>query len=53
MQKPMLLNDDQVYRLLQTAFNTETVKELEKTLIAEAEQAALQATEGTTDDAKA
>ncbi len=48
MQKPLLLNDDQVYRLLQTTFNTETVKELEKVLIDEAEQAA----EGTTDDAK-
>ncbi len=52
MQKPLLLNDDQVYQLLQTAFNTETVKELEKVLIAEAEQAALRAAEGTTDDAK-
>ena len=52
MQRPLLLNDDQVYQLLQTAFNTESVQELEQALIAEAEQAAIQATGGTVADAK-
>ena len=52
MQRPLLLTDDQVYRLLQTAFNTEAVKELEKALITKAAQAATQAAEGTESDAK-
>lgn len=51
MQRPLLLTDDQVYRLLQTAFDTEAVRELERALIAEAEQAAIRATEGTAADA--
>ena len=29
MQRPLLLTDDQVYRLLQTAFNTEAVQTME------------------------
>ena len=52
MQRPLLLNDDQVYRLLQTAFNTEAVKELEKALITEAAQAVIQDAEDTDTDAK-
>lgn len=52
MQRPLLLNDDQVYRLLQMAFNTEAVKVLEKALISEAAQAVIQAAEGTYSDAK-
>ena len=51
MQRPLLLTGNQVYRLLQTAFNTEAVQELEQALIAEAEQAAIQATGGTAADA--
>ena len=43
MQRPLLLTDDQVYRLLQTAFNTEAVQTMEKTLINEAVQAVNQA----------
>ena len=52
LQRPLLLSDDQVYRLLQTAFNTEAVKELEKALISEAAQAVIQAAEDTKPDAK-
>lgn len=52
MQRPLLLSDDQVYHLLQTAFNTAAVQELEQTLITEAEQAAIQTTEDTKFDAK-
>ena len=52
MQRPLLLNDDQVYRLLQTAFNTEAVKVLEKTLISEAAQVVIQGAEGTESDAE-
>ena len=43
MQCPLLLTDDQVYRLLQTAFNTEAVQTMEKTLINEAVQTVNQA----------
>ena len=32
MQRPLLLTDDQVYQLLQTAFNTEAVQTMEKAL---------------------
>ena len=53
MQRPLLLTDDQVYRLLHTAFNTESIKELEKALITEAAQAVTQAAEDTNPDAKA
>ena len=53
MQRPLLLTDDQVYRLLQTAFNTEAVQVLVKMLINEAAQAVTQAAEGTNPDAKA
>lgn len=53
MQCPLLLNNDQVYRLLQTAFNTEAVQTMEKTLINEAVQAVTQAAEDTNPDAKA
>ena len=53
MQRPLLLNDDQVYQLLQTAFNTEAVKELEKTLITETAQVVIQSAEDTNTDAKA
>ena len=52
MQRPLLLTDDQVYRLLQTAFNTEAVKELEKALITEAAKAVTQAAEDTETDAE-
>ena len=52
MQRPLLLTDDQVYRLLQTAFNTEAVKVLEKTLISEAAQVVIQGAEGTESDAE-
>ena len=52
MQRPLLLTDDQVYRLLQTAFNTEAVKVLEKTLICEAAQAVTQSAEDTETDAE-
>lgn len=38
MKKPLLLTDDQVYRLLQTAFNTWEVREKETSLIEEAER---------------
>ena len=53
MQRPLLLTDDQVYRLLQTAFNTEAVQTMEKALITEAAQAVTQAAEDTNPDAKA
>lgn len=43
MQRPLLLTDDQVYRLLQTAFNTEAVQTMETTLINEAVQTVNQA----------
>ena len=52
MQHPLLLTDDQVYRLLQTAFNTEAVQTLEKALINEAVQAVTQAAEDTNPDAE-
>ena len=52
MQRPLLLTDDQVYRLLQTAFNTEAVQTMEKTLITEAAQAVIQTAEDTEPDAK-
>ena len=52
MQRPLLLTDDQVYRLLQTAFNTEAVQTMEKTLISEAVRAVTQAAEGTESDAE-
>lgn len=52
MQRPLLMTDDQVYRLLQTAFNTEAVQTLEKALINEAVQAVTQAAEDTNPDAE-
>ena len=52
MQCPLLLTDDQVYRLLQTAFNTEAVQTMEKALITEATQAVTQAAEDTESDAE-
>ena len=52
MQRPLLLTDDQVYRLLQTALNTEAVQTMEKALINEAVQAVTQAAEDTNPDAK-
>ena len=53
MQRPLLLTDDQVYRLLQTAFNTEAVQTMEKALITEAAKAVTQAAEDTNPVAKA
>ncbi|MDD6143589.1 MAG: hypothetical protein PUD16_08865 [bacterium] len=53
MQRPLLLTDDQVYRLLQTAFITEAVQAMEKALISEAVRAVTQAAEDTNPDAKA
>ena len=53
MQRPLLLTDDQVYQLLQTAFNTEAVQTMEKALITEAAQAVTKAAEDTNPDAKA
>ena len=53
MQRPLLLTDDQVYQLLQTAFNTEAVQTMEKALINEAVKAVTQAAEDTNPDAKA
>ena len=35
MQKPLLMTDDQVYRLLQTAFNTNEVKSMEAEILSE------------------
>lgn len=35
MQKPLLMTDDQVYRLLQTAFNTKEVTAMESELLVE------------------
>ena len=52
IQRPLLLTDDQVYRLLQTAFNTEAVQTMEKALINEAVQAVTQAVEDTETDAE-
>ena len=52
MQRPLLLTDDQVYRLLQTAFNTEAVQTLEKTLINEAVRTMTQAAEDTNTNAE-
>ena len=52
MQRPLLLTDDQVYQLLQTAFDTEAVQTMEKTLINEAVQAVTQAAEDTEPDAE-
>ena len=37
LQRPLLLTDDQIYRLLQTAFNAREVKAMESRLLAEAE----------------
>ena len=37
LQRPLLLTDDQVYRLLQTAFNTREVKAMERQMLSEAE----------------
>ena len=37
LQRPLLLTDDQVCRLLQTAFNTREVKDMERQLLAETE----------------
>ena len=52
MQRPLLLNDEQVYQLLQTAFNTDAVRALEKTLINESTQAVTQDTKGAAADAR-
>ena len=52
MQRPLLLNDDQVYQLLQKAFNTEAVQTMEKALINKAVQAVTQAAEDTESDEK-
>ena len=52
MQRPLLMTDDQVYRLLQTAFNTEAVQTMEKVLISEAIQVVTQAAEDTESDAE-
>ena len=52
MQRPLLLMDDQVYQLLQTAFNTEAVQTMEKTLISEAVQVVIQGAEDTESDAE-
>ena len=52
MQRPLLLTDDHVYQLLQTAFNTEAVQTMEKALISEAVQAVTQAAEDTESDAE-
>ena len=52
MQRPLLLTDDQVYQLLQTAFNTEAVKALEKALITDAAHVVIQAAEDTESDAE-
>ena len=52
IQRPLLLTDDQVYRLLQTAFNTKAVQMMEKTLITEAAKAVTQAAEDTNTDAE-
>ena len=52
MQCPLLLTDDQVYRLLQTTFNTEAVQMMEKALINEAVRAVAQAAEDTESDAE-
>ena len=52
MQRPLLLTDDQVYQLLQKAFNTEAVQTMEKALINKAVQAVTQAAEDTESDEK-
>lgn len=52
MQRPLLMTDDQVYRLLQTAFNAEAVQTMEKALINEAVRAMTQAAEDTEPDAE-
>ena len=52
MQRPLLLTDDQVHQLLQTAFNTESVQTMEKALINEAVRAVTQAAEDTKADAE-
>ena len=52
MQRPLLLTDDQVHRLLQTAFNTVAVQTMEKTLINEAVQTVTQAAGDTESDAE-
>ena len=52
MQRPLLLTEDQVYRLLQTAFNTEAVQTMEKVLINEAVRAVTQSAEDTEADAE-
>ncbi len=46
MREPLLLTDDQVYRLLQTAFNTREVRDAEDEMIAEAARALERETEG-------
>jgi hypothetical protein len=52
MQRPLLLTDDQVYQLLQTAFDTEAVQTMEKALINEAVRAMTQAAEDTNTNAE-
>ena len=52
LQRPLLLTDDQVYRLLQTAFNTEAVQMMEKALINEAVRTMTQAAEDTNTNAE-
>ena len=37
LQRPLLLTDDQIYRLLQTACNTREVKAMERQLLSETE----------------
>ncbi len=50
MRKPLLLTDDQVYRLLRAAFSTREVREAEAALIAEAEREAAEGEGGAGDD---
>ena len=52
MQRPLLLTDEQVYQLLQTAFDTEAVQTMEKALINEAVRAMTQAAEDTNTNAE-
>lgn len=53
IQRPLLLNNDQAYRLLQTMFNMAAVKELEKALITETSRAVIRTAEDIDTDAKA
>ena len=54
LKRPLLLSDDQVYRLLQTAFNAREVKDMENRLLAEAEHDLCRdKTESGTDDGSA